>query len=110
MVVIHSEGDEGTTNVEPAAFLNAAHSNSVGPDSEDAPVATAAAVEIKPAAAPAVANLTQFWGQQVAFNKIVAAGALKKRSDGNYGEAGGYIMGELLVVFFIHHLLMSLCV
>jgi len=112
MVLIHKEGDgEDDTNVtEPAAFLNAAHANGVVPDSSEDATTTAAA-GLEPSAAPtppAVANLTGQWNQQIAFNQIVAAGALKKRADGNYGQAGGYIMGTspthapLLLLFADH--------
>ncbi len=39
------------------------------------------------------ATLTSWWGQQIPFKEIVKAGALVKRSDGNYGEGGGFTMG-----------------
>ncbi|KAI4527956.1 glycoside hydrolase [Schizophyllum commune Loenen D] len=38
------------------------------------------------------ADLSSYWGQQVAFSTLVSAGALTKKSDGNYGEAGGFTM------------------
>ncbi|KAL1702144.1 glycoside hydrolase superfamily [Schizophyllum commune] len=40
----------------------------------------------------AKADLSSYWGQQVAFSTLVSAGALTKKSDGNYGEAGGFTM------------------
>lgn len=40
------------------------------------------------------ANLQGWWGQQIPFNEIVRSGALVKRSDGNYGEGGGFTMGK----------------
>lgn len=66
-------------------FLNGAHANNLAdveaPEEEEASVVTAAA-----------ANLTKYWGQQVAFKDIVKSGALAKKSDGTYGEAGGFTM------------------
>ncbi|KAL1674520.1 glycoside hydrolase superfamily [Schizophyllum commune] len=38
------------------------------------------------------ADLSSYWGQQVAFSTLFSAGALTKKSDGNYGEAGGFTM------------------
>ncbi|TFK71554.1 glycoside hydrolase family 18 protein [Pluteus cervinus] len=38
-------------------------------------------------------NLTGWWGQQMAFSDIVSSGALVKKSDGNYGQGGGFTMG-----------------
>lgn len=40
------------------------------------------------------ANLTSWWGQQIPFSEIVKSGALVKKSDGNYGEGGGFTMGK----------------
>ncbi|KAF9033124.1 glycoside hydrolase family 18 protein [Panaeolus papilionaceus] len=60
-------------------FLNGAHANP--PHSEqDEPIKTQA-------------TLTSWWGRQIPFYEIVRAGALVKRSDGNYGQAGGFTMG-----------------
>ncbi|KII91199.1 glycoside hydrolase family 18 protein [Plicaturopsis crispa FD-325 SS-3] len=39
---------------------------------------------------PKDVSLKSWWGQQIPFNSLVASGALKKQSDGNYGGAGGY--------------------
>lgn len=40
------------------------------------------------------ATLTSWWGQQIPFSAIVKAGALVKKSDGSYGEGGGFTMGR----------------
>ncbi|KAG6833417.1 hypothetical protein H0H87_007402 [Tephrocybe sp. NHM501043] len=39
------------------------------------------------------ANLTSWWGQQIPFYAIVKSGALVKKSDGTYGQGGGFTMG-----------------
>ena len=41
----------------------------------------------------AAGDLSAYFGQQIPFNQLVALGALKKNSDGTYGEANGYTMG-----------------
>ena len=46
-----------------------------------------------------LATLTGYWGKQIAFKDIVAAGALVKKSDGNYGQAGGFTMGMLILSY-----------
>ncbi|KAG6910361.1 hypothetical protein DXG01_011076 [Tephrocybe rancida] len=38
-------------------------------------------------------SLSSWWGQQIPFNAIVQSGALVKKSDGTYGEGGGFTMG-----------------
>ncbi|KAJ7647731.1 glycoside hydrolase family 18 protein [Roridomyces roridus] len=38
----------------------------------------------------ASANLTKYWGQQVAFKTLVSTGALVKKADGTYGASGGF--------------------
>ncbi|KAG6853846.1 hypothetical protein C0991_000840 [Blastosporella zonata] len=43
-------------------------------------------------AVAASANLTSYWGQQIAFSDIVQSGALVKNSAGNYGQGGGFTM------------------
>jgi len=35
-------------------------------------------------------DLSSLWGQQVPFNQLLAAGALKKAADGTYKEANGF--------------------
>lgn len=40
------------------------------------------------------ATLTSWWGQQIPFSSIVKSGALVKKSDGSYGEGGGFTMGK----------------
>ncbi|KAG6849339.1 hypothetical protein C0991_011681, partial [Blastosporella zonata] len=45
-------------------------------------------------AVAASANLTSYWGQQIAFSDIVQSGALVKNSAGNYGQGGGFTMGS----------------
>ncbi|KAF5366781.1 hypothetical protein D9758_006469 [Tetrapyrgos nigripes] len=39
------------------------------------------------------ADLRGWYGQQIPFSSIVASGALVKKSDGTYGEGGGFTMG-----------------
>lgn len=39
------------------------------------------------------ADLRSWWGQQIPFSAIVRSGAIVKKSDGNYGEGGGFTMG-----------------
>ncbi|KAF5329821.1 hypothetical protein D9619_009056 [Psilocybe cf. subviscida] len=72
--------EDGTVQTH---FLNGAHANNL---------ADVEASE-EEAAVAAAANLTKYWGQQVAFKDIVKSGALAKKSDGTYGEAGGFTMG-----------------
>ncbi|THU94236.1 glycoside hydrolase family 18 protein [Dendrothele bispora CBS 962.96] len=38
------------------------------------------------------ADLRSWYGQQIPFNSIVASGALVKKSDGTYGQGGGFTM------------------
>jgi chitinase len=70
------KGPDGTMTV--SSFHNGAHAKT-------SPKGT----ELQ---ATAAANLTAYWGQQIAFNDIVAAGALVKSSAGTYGQAGGFTM------------------
>ena len=42
----------------------------------------------------AAGDLSAYFGQQIAFNQLVALGALTKSSSGTYGGANGYTMGE----------------
>ncbi len=42
-------------------------------------------------------DLSSYFGQQIAFNQIVALGALTKSSNGTYVQANGYTEGELFV-------------
>ena len=58
-------------------FLNGAH-----PRNKDETVKAAAT------------DLRGWYGSQIPFNQLVALGALVKQADGNYGEAGGFTMGE----------------
>ena len=44
----------------------------------------------------APANLQSWWGQQIPFSAIVKSGAVVKKSDGTYGEGGGFTMGKNL--------------
>lgn len=96
---------------EPEAefFLNGAHPRSKdGALAQSASVAEGEAEEtVSAASAPAEAaeakdevkiqaDLRGWWGQQIPFKTLVSSGALKKRSDGNYGEGGGYTMGKSL--------------
>ncbi|EPQ50562.1 glycoside hydrolase family 18 protein [Gloeophyllum trabeum ATCC 11539] len=43
--------------------------------------------------AKAAGDLSSYYGQQIAFNQIVALGALQKQSNGTYTGANGYTMG-----------------
>jgi chitinase len=38
-------------------------------------------------------DLSGSWGQQLAFNQLLASGALVKMPDGTYTAANGYTMG-----------------
>ena len=84
MNVLHSEEAVDTDGKPTTHFLNGAHANDIADVSAAAVTATATAT--------ATANLTAYWGQQIAFKDIVKAGALVKKSDGNYGQAGGFTM------------------
>ncbi|KAF9558513.1 glycoside hydrolase family 18 protein [Agrocybe pediades] len=77
MVFLHKEEKESGDGKVITSFLNGAHPNTGEPDGE----------------MKAMASLTGWWGKQIPFNEIVKAGALQKRSDGNYGQAGGFTMG-----------------
>lgn len=88
MLVLDTEGEADAA--EPMAFLNAAHPNETLPEGTVAAAAPSAT---------ATANLQAYWGKQLAFYEIVKAGALKKRSDGNYGQNGGYTMGASSLFF-----------
>ncbi|KAK7057565.1 glycoside hydrolase family 18 protein [Favolaschia claudopus] len=48
---------------------------------------------VGPGSNAAQANLQSWWGQQIPFSNIVSSGALVKKSDGSYGEGGGFTMG-----------------
>ena len=39
-------------------------------------------------------DLSSYYGQQIAFNQIVALGALTKTSSGTYVQANGYTEGK----------------
>lgn len=41
-------------------------------------------------------NLQEWYGQQIPFNELVKSGALIKKSDGTYGQGGGFTMGKML--------------
>ena len=43
----------------------------------------------------AAGDLSSYYGQQIAFNQIVALGALTKTSSGTYVQANGYTEGEI---------------
>lgn len=83
-----TKGSDG--KVEVTEFLNGAHPNTT---------LQASNTDAEAPATTAVANLTGYWGKQIAFSDIVKAGALVKRSDGNYGQAGGFTMGMFLLRF-----------
>jgi len=86
MVLLHKEEKDSGDGKVITSFLNGAHANTSAPEGE----------------MKAMASLTGWWGKQIPFNEIVKAGALQKRSDGNYGQAGGFTMGVSRLVFLIH--------
>lgn len=47
----------------------------------------------------AAGDLRRFWGQQIAFNQLLSAGALKKNLNGSYSGINGYTRGEERRVF-----------
>ncbi|KIM37878.1 glycoside hydrolase family 18 protein [Hebeloma cylindrosporum] len=98
MVLLHKieeKDDNGKASI--VAFLNGAHANDTidGEPPKPEPVHEAARTAGGPLDEPvkALATLTGYWGKQIAFKDIVASGALVKKSDGNYGQAGGFTMG-----------------
>lgn len=84
MNILQSEEVREEDGSKATHFLNAAHPNDL------ADVPTPAEVSITEAEA---ADLSSYWGQQIAFKDIVKSGALAKKSDGNYGQSGGFTMG-----------------
>ena len=68
---------------EPPNFLDGQHQHRAKPKEDD--VST-----------EAKGDLSSYYGQQIAFNQIVALGALKKSSNGTYVEANGYTEGAFL--------------
>ncbi|KAF8890745.1 glycoside hydrolase superfamily [Infundibulicybe gibba] len=77
MLLLQRSKPEDAVQGEPGMhFLNGAH---------------ARPKELKTAAANA--NLQSWYGQQIPFSSIVSSGALVKKSDGTYGEGGGFTMG-----------------
>lgn len=83
MNILHSEDVKDEDGKITNTFLNGMHLKNV---------ADVAAVD-KVSVTAATADLSSYWGQQIAFKDIVKAGALVKKSDGNYGQAGGFTMG-----------------
>ncbi|KAF9484198.1 glycoside hydrolase family 18 protein [Pholiota conissans] len=83
MNILHSEEVKDEDGKTTSTFLNAMHLKDVADvvPTEQVSVTTA------------TADLSKYWGQQIAFKDIVKAGALVKKSDGNYGQAGGFTMG-----------------
>ncbi|KAF8900156.1 glycoside hydrolase family 18 protein [Gymnopilus junonius] len=79
---IEEKQEDGTTVV--SSFHNGAHANNVRPTSKS----TQSGEGVHETAA----NLTSWWGQQIPFNAIVSSGALVKKSDGTYGQGGGFTM------------------
>ncbi|KJA24938.1 glycoside hydrolase family 18 protein [Hypholoma sublateritium FD-334 SS-4] len=85
MNVLHSEEAVGADGKPTTHFLKGGHAKDIADVSAPAEVSATATTT-------ATANLTAYWGQQIAFKDIVKAGALVKKSDGNYGQAGGFTM------------------
>jgi chitinase len=54
------------------------------------------------------ATLTSWWGQQIPFSAIVKSGALVKKSDGTYGQGGGFTMGTFPFDLSCINLIMAL--
>ena len=80
---------------EGALPLNGAHPRAATTTGVHAPragdlVVTAAAADDT---VHAQATLSSWIGQQIPFNRIVQAGALKKQADGSYAAAGGFKRG-----------------
>lgn len=99
MVLLHKieeQGDNGKASV--VSFLNGAHANNTVDGEPPKPTLLNEAAR-GPLHEPvkALATLTGYWGKQIAFKDIVAAGALMKKSDGNYGQAGGFTMGMFAI-------------
>ncbi|KAI0337951.1 hypothetical protein BDW22DRAFT_842180 [Trametopsis cervina] len=67
---------------EEPSFLDGAHERT-------AQKATAKKIEVK----AGNGDLSSYFGQQIAFNQIVALGALTKSSNGTYVQANGYTEG-----------------
>jgi len=70
MVLLQKEDDQGKN------FLNGAHARNKTVQKQ-----------------AANADLRSWYGQQIPFNSIVGSGALVKKSDGTYGQGGGFTMG-----------------
>jgi len=93
MVLLHKieeQGDNGKASI--VSFLNGAHANNTV---DDEAARTARGPLDEPV--KALATLTGYWEKRIAFKDLVAAGALVKKSDGNYGQAGGFTMGMLTI-------------
>ncbi|KIP06174.1 glycoside hydrolase family 18 protein [Phlebiopsis gigantea 11061_1 CR5-6] len=69
-----------TFDAEPN-FLDGAHARATHP------------ADTKAVRAAAAGDLSSYYGQQIAFNQIVALGALTKASNGTYVQANGYTEG-----------------
>jgi chitinase len=82
MNVLHMEAAVGEDGKPTKTFLNGRHVKDL------ADVEPAGEVSVTAASA----DLSSYWGKQIAFRDIVKAGALVKKSDGNYGQAGGFTM------------------
>ncbi|KAG6820584.1 hypothetical protein H0H93_014811 [Arthromyces matolae] len=72
-----SNGDHEVASSE-RRFVNGSHARDENNESKVAPAST---------------SLSSWWGQQIPFNSIVKSGALVKKSDGTYGQGGGFTMG-----------------
>ncbi|KAF8181046.1 glycoside hydrolase family 18 protein [Pholiota molesta] len=79
MNVLHMDEAVGEDGKPTKTFLNGRHVK------DPADVEPAGEVSVTAASA----DLASYWGKQIAFRDIVKAGALVKKSDGNYGQAGG---------------------
>lgn len=74
-------------------FLNGAHVRTKLPPTTEEVVNPQRVTNEGDKGATTQATLTNWWGQQIPFKEIVKAGALVKKSDGTYGEGGGFTMG-----------------
>lgn len=83
MNVLRMEEADGQDGKPVKTFLNGMHVKDLA-DVEPAGEVSVTATS---------ADLSSYWGKQIAFKDIVKAGALVKKSDGNYGQAGGFTMG-----------------
>lgn len=68
-------------------------SGSLMPDPSVSPSAHPRGPPMELSAASA-GDLSNMWGQQIAFNQLLESGALQKQADGTYTGANGFTMGN----------------